>query len=425
MQIGSTPDADALSAIEAPTRPMWEVPSWHERLTAAPDSRSIDPAATRRRFGLAGVSYGEPLKGESQTGPPESMNVIGNFSAAAHQLNILEYGAGRCKLVAWPKDAVMSSSRAIVVEAEMRYLGPALVLVLLLGHADPSPCATLRVPQDYASITWAVSVAHSGDEILIACGTYAEWDIRVAGKDLTIRGSQGSQDCVVMDAHGQTSHIIFGDSNSRIENITFKNGARGDGAVYVGDNCRVEIVNCAFIDNTHRVGGGVYVRPVQASVFLDRVLIRNNYATLYGGGIGGDGKIFATRCAFEGNRAGESGGAVYTTGIETSFIYTSSFRTNSAPAGGGIYLGSTLNVLDCTFADNAAGRGAGFMTTSGSRMYVYYTDFDDPSYDCTGATVSLHCCAYPSWICGAVDDSGCSPVGVETTSWGNLKALYR
>jgi predicted outer membrane repeat protein len=230
---------------------------------------------------------------------------------------------------------------------------------------------------------------------------------------------------VVVDAHQQNTHLTFSNSESRIENITFINGGNGDGAVYVDDQCRVEIVNCAFKNNTHRVGGGLYVRPVNASVYLDTVFFENNRATLYGGGIGCDGQLYMTRCSFTGNSAGVYGGAIYLLASRPSFIYTTTIAENTSPEGGAIYYGGTVNILDCSIYNNSANIGAGFRATNGSQLYAYFTDFNDPSYYCAGSVAVLHCCVFPTWMCGQVDNSECAPVGEELTSWGTVKSLFR
>jgi predicted outer membrane repeat protein len=297
--------------------------------------------------------------------------------------------------------------------------------VLLLAAIGSASAATIRVPQDLPSISWAVGVAASGDEIVIAPGTYSEWSIGCTGKNLTIRGAAASADSVIMDAHQQSTHIWFTNSQSRIENITFINGANSDGAVRVNDNCRLELVRCRFLNNSHRVGGGLYVGPVQAVAYVDNVIFENNHASLYGGGIGCDGQLYLNNCVFTGNSASELGGAMYLLSTGPSYIYTSTISGNSAPQGGGLYYGGVVNILHSAFSQNTATTGAGYRGTPGSRLFASYTSFDDPSYFCAGFDPILDCCAAPAWICGQIDNSACDPEPVEEETWGSVKALYR
>ena len=73
----------------------------------------------------------------------------------------------------------------------------ALVLVPVCAASG----AIIHVPDDVPSISWAVATAASGDEIIVAPGTYSEWGILCQNKNVIVRGSVASADSVVIDAH--------------------------------------------------------------------------------------------------------------------------------------------------------------------------------------------------------------------------------
>jgi hypothetical protein len=64
-------------------------------------------------------------------------------------------------------------------------------LAFALAVAASTNAAVIHVPADYSTIQAAVDAAASGDEILIAAGTYRE-QVLIAGKNLTLVGEPGA-----------------------------------------------------------------------------------------------------------------------------------------------------------------------------------------------------------------------------------------
>ena len=71
---------------------------------------------------------------------------------------------------------------------------------------DSEP-ATIRVPEDYASIQQAINAAASGDTVIVAPGTYYE-TIDFRGTNITVRSEQGPQ-VTIIDGHGVGSVASF------------------------------------------------------------------------------------------------------------------------------------------------------------------------------------------------------------------------
>jgi len=111
-----------------------------------------------------------------------------------------------------------------------------LVLLLLLVPTI-SIGEVIHVPGDAPAIFWAVGIAESGDEIVVACGTYYEWDINVVAKDLIIRSEGGNAGCVVVDCLDQGRFIRIQESHVELEGITVMNGNRpSDGGAILVTN---------------------------------------------------------------------------------------------------------------------------------------------------------------------------------------------
>ena len=88
----------------------------------------------------------------------------------------------------------------------------------------------------------------------------------------------------------------------------------------------------------------------------------NNTANRAGGGIedagAGSGSLTVRRSDFQGNDAGTApgnGGGIHITGAGNSTVFKSTFTSNTAEEGGGVWNGSgTMDVVDCTFNLNTA-----------------------------------------------------------------------
>ncbi len=123
------------------------------------------------------------------------------------------------------------------------------------------------VPGDYATIGEAVAAAESGDTIEIAAGTYAEHDIAIEFKTLTLRGEANPDGTpgVTIDAQqqGRVLELVGGGDEPGepglilIDNIVLTGGSiDGDGGGVSITNCSPILRNCTITGNTCTGNGG-------------------------------------------------------------------------------------------------------------------------------------------------------------------------
>ena len=190
-------------------------------------------------------------------------------------------------------------------------------------------------------------------------------------------GNGGAIDVAADASFSYDLHLVF-------ENLTFTNNiAKGDssdlydneraqgGAIHLYDIQRVDMLNCACINNTADRGGAIdgYMMNV---TYVDNCIFENNTALNYGGAVSMDSCI-VSNCYFSNNIAtgGDSqGGAVFF--YEEGNVSNCNFTGNTADYGGAIniYSGSVTN---CSFTNNSATDGGAIFRDSGSVENCYFT----------------------------------------------------
>lgn len=202
----------------------------------------------------------------------------------------------------------------------------------------------------FETLTQAISVASSGDIILVDAGTYTDIniDITTALDGLTIRGASIS--LTIFEGTVGSGIFNFLDvtgSNITIENLTIQNydnaGAIDIISGSVSDSTFVTISNCFFYQNetytsfdTNPHGGAILVSTGGGN--LPSVVSINN-------------------CQFGDNLAeqGNGGGAIYADGRSRVHIYGSRFTCNNSRAilttyeGGAIMFNTAYGVIDSCY----------------------------------------------------------------------------
>ncbi|MGA2914524.1 MAG: right-handed parallel beta-helix repeat-containing protein [Sedimentisphaerales bacterium] len=247
-------------------------------------------------------------------------------------------------------------------------------LLALLLFISTSNAATIIVDAngsgDYTTIQAAIDSAINGDSIIVADGTYTgagNRDIDFKGKAITIQSENGPENCIIdcqANAHrgfyfhtGEGSNsildgltIINGDSNSAGGGIFCQSSSPtirkciisgnlcqpyegicyGGGIYCASSNPRIE--QCIIKENSSiGRGGGIYLNASNPNII--NCLIINNVASTseYGGGIGckNSPSINIVNCTFKGNSAGR-GGAIDL--ISSTAVITNSILWNNSPS---------------------------------------------------------------------------------------------
>jgi hypothetical protein len=285
---------------------------------------------------------------------------------------------------------------------------PTIFLMLALGLVVSAHAALIRVPQELPTIQAGLYAAGVGDTVLVACGTYDEYNILVT-PHVTLLSETGQPDCVTIDGQSLGRVLLCSElgSDTRIEGFTITGGlAQGEGnlgkggglfsqlsaqvmthcdfrenhAVRGGGACceygteRFEF--CRFVDNsTETVGGGVSINESDAT-FLDcefvdnesemdagavnlthaaavfeRTIFRGNESRFWGGALMNQGYAGTTHllgCTLVGNRTALSwGGAIFTCGEATPIIENCIVAFNDGDAAINAYDATSLPTVIC------------------------------------------------------------------------------
>jgi predicted outer membrane repeat protein len=165
------------------------------------------------------------------------------------------------------------------------------------------------------TIGHAISLASSGDSIMVAAATYTE--------NLTI----------------------------------------GFSLKVVGAGARTTVIDGGA------VGTVVTISSASAHVSLSKLTIQNGVASLYGGGIYNPGNLTINNSTVSGNSSANSGGGIYSSGtlrINNSAINGNSAYRYGASFGGGIYNSGNLTINKSTVSGN---RAAAFLAAFGGGIY--------------------------------------------------------
>jgi hypothetical protein len=227
------------------------------------------------------------------------------------------------------------------------------------------------------TIGHAISLAASGDSILVEAATYAE-NLTI-GSSLTVTGSGASATIIDGQAAGTVVTIPNSSAQVTLSNITIRNGAltlSGGGINNAGTltiNDSTVSGNLAVISRRGQPGYGGGILNSGRVTINNSTISGNrawcfNYCAGYGGGIFNNGSLTINNSTLNGNVAGGSfsiahGGGIYnnTTGRVT--INNSTISGNSTSAvgqGGGIYNNGGATINNTTISGNTASyRGRG------------------------------------------------------------------
>lgn len=230
------------------------------------------------------------------------------------------------------------------------------------------------------SLRDAIATAQSGDTIKFSAAL-ANQKITLTGGSLTINGKT-----LTIDASGAAGLTVSGNNTTRVfdiqgttPNVTLKNFTIADG-------------KATPIDTSDYGHGGGIRTGMGATLTLDGMTFKNNYAAGTGGGAvyaGYKSTNTVINSTFESNstagkqldgKVGERGGGAIAVHSESSLtVNGSTFNNNTGTNGGAINsLLSTLTVTNSTFTNNDSSPGGQFGPDTRGYGGAIYTDGAHP-----------------------------------------------
>ena len=268
----------------------------------------------------------------------------------------------------------------------MRYM-VRITILFATALATSSLAETLHVPKEHSTIQSALDVAQPGDVVEIAAGIYTESDLVPGGLSITVRGAINSDGTPAVTIDGAGEGIIFmfgvnGTDGAVIENIHFT-GSTGN-AIWIYHHSPI-IRNCTFTGlSTGADGGAIWSSDTEAIIENCRFVNNDggNTGSIFFSKAKSDGPGPTIRgCIFEGNTANSTAVIQYCNPV----IEQCTFESNTSPdffgatvrllqsaatfsdcvfsgnvgSGIGAEHADGLQILDCTFSDNAVAYGGG------------------------------------------------------------------
>lgn len=225
------------------------------------------------------------------------------------------------------------------------------------------------------TIGHAISLAHSGDSVMVAAATYKEnltisFNLNVVGGGASTTIIDGGQVNTVVTISSANAHVSLAKLTIRNGFATNGGGINNSGTLTI-DYCVVSgnVAHSGFAGGN---GGGI---ANLGSLVINGSTLTKNTAkgqpaqTGRGGGIMNWGNLTISQSTLTSNSsesAGGSGGGIYNYGM--ALIVNSTLSGNGAGGkdGGGIFANpaGTLTVSSSTLANNSAGSGGGIFGTS-------------------------------------------------------------
>src|SRR2546430_4900724 len=201
------------------------------------------------------------------------------------------------------------------------------------------------------TIRHAVSLAASGDSIMVLAATYPEKltigiSIRIIGSGAITTIIDGGGINKVVTISNTTAHVT-------LSKFTIRHGLATNGAG-VNNSGTLTINNTAVSGNVAQTrGGGVYNH---GTLTINNSIVRNNSANTDGGGIFNTGGMTINRSTVSKNSTMGDGGGIWNLGTLKINASTISGNTGGAilfSTGGGIANSATMTIGDRTITEKA------------------------------------------------------------------------
>jgi len=225
------------------------------------------------------------------------------------------------------------------------------------------------------TIGHAVSLASSGDSIVVAAATYKE--NLTLGFSISVLGSGATTTIIDGGAHGTVVTVSNTNAKVSLANLTIRNGfANSGGGISNIGTLAISYSklsgNVAYGLIAGGAGGGIAnsgTLTINSSTVTGNTSKGQDIHTGRGGGIVNWGKLTmnqSTLSSNTSNSAGGGGGGIYNYGSAVIINSTLSGNGTSGTSGGGIFNNpaGNLSISNSTLANNFAGSGGGIFGTA-------------------------------------------------------------
>jgi hypothetical protein len=251
-------------------------------------------------------------------------------------------------------------------------LFPALCLLLGILTPKTGDAVDWLVPAEVPTIQQAIDLAVSGDQILVAPGTYLE-NLNFNGKGVVVSSTDGPAVTIIDGSTltkgpdlGATVMFVSGETSATTLNgFTLQGGSgnvdtdvtgtyRRGGGIHISASSPT-LTNCILTSNSTDFGSGLYA---QGTLTLDL----QNLQFLGNSGLEGSGiylvdcgNVTIHQCVFEANQSMTAGGAISINTSSQIQLSQSTFTANTSLIGGAVYCRlSTLLLEENQFRSNEA-----------------------------------------------------------------------
>jgi hypothetical protein len=211
------------------------------------------------------------------------------------------------------------------------------------------------------TIKHAISLASSGDTIMVAAATYSE--NLTLGISLNLMGSGASS--TIIDGGGTGTVITISNSGVAValSKFTIRNGSSSSGAGGGINNSANLVVNSSTLSGNKAQWGGAISNAgtltISNSTLSGNAAKGRGFSAARGGGIYNVGQLTINKSTLNGNTAfsgvGGTGGGIFNGGATMMITNSTIAGNSSAGAGGGIYNARNLKISSSTVSGNSGG----------------------------------------------------------------------
>ena len=232
-----------------------------------------------------------------------------------------------------------------------------LALIFCVSLVQPTQAAPAGVLQNM------IDAAPDGGTVSIPAGSYHE--TLLVDKNLTLKGA--SADTTVLEPAGENQRVITvtAGHNLHAQDLRITDGeveeGPGGGIYLAGGSLTLDYVQIDH--NQAAYGGGVYQEGANWTVTITNSMIEYNSASMTGGGVYTSGSATLVNTQLYGNTATWHGGGLHVNSGSASLLGGSVSANHASNGnGGGVNVNDGLTISGTNFQGNTAGDSGGALT---------------------------------------------------------------